>query len=164
MNDSNQETLNHISRVRSLIVQACNNLQYRASVHDQSKLSSPEKEAFDRAAARLRDLTYGSDAYKASLAELGDALRHHYRSNRHHPEFYALTDSGIPNPDELLQGVAVARMSLFDITEMLMDWKAASERHENGDIWSSLAVNKERFGLSEQLYGVLCTTAKEMGW
>jgi hypothetical protein len=55
-------------------------------------------------------------------------------------------------------------MSLLDVVEMLMDWKAASERHADGDIWTSIDHNEQRFNLSPQLASILRNTAKEMGW
>lgn len=47
---------------------------------------------------------------------------------------------------------------------MLCDWKAASERTKQGSIQQSLPINKERFGISDQLYAVLLNTVKELGW
>ena len=55
-------------------------------------------------------------------------------------------------------------MDLFDVIEMFFDWKAASERHEDGDIWQSLVHNQDRFHLEDQMWSMLCQTAKEMGW
>ena len=56
-------------------------------------------------------------------------------------------------------------MSLFDILEMLMDWKAATERMKNGgDIWKSISFNQGRFNMSEQLTKILQNTAREMKW
>lgn len=147
--DSTQDTQDHIARVGSYIYHACDNLEERARRHDASKLRSPEKEAFDILTPRLKGLAYGSEEYKASLKELKPALDHHYAHNSHHPEHYKLGVSG---------------MSLFDVVEMLMDWKAASERHATGDIWQSIEHNWERFNLSPQLHSILINTAKEMGW
>ncbi len=56
-------------------------------------------------------------------------------------------------------------MSLFDVLEMLLDWKAAAERMKNGgDIRKSLEINTKRFGLSSQLVHILENTIKEIGW
>ncbi len=55
-------------------------------------------------------------------------------------------------------------MSLFDLIEMLCDWKAAGERHADGSIEMSLGHNRERFNISPQLHSILENTAKEMGW
>lgn len=147
--DSTQDTIGHINRVRALIEEATGNLINRAAVHDASKLQSPEKEAFDVATPKLKTLTYGSDEYRASLAELGVALKHHYAHNSHHPEHY---DDGIRG------------MSLFDVLEMLLDWKAATERHDNGDILRSIDQNQGRFGYSDDLRLIFLNTAQEMGW
>lgn len=56
-------------------------------------------------------------------------------------------------------------MSLFDVIEMLLDWKAATERmKDGGDIRASLIHNITRFNLSPQLVSILSNTIKEMGW
>lgn len=56
-------------------------------------------------------------------------------------------------------------MSLFDVLEMLLDWKAATERmKDGGDIRASLVHNTERFKLSPQLANILRNTIEEMGW
>lgn len=56
-------------------------------------------------------------------------------------------------------------MTLLDVLEMLIDWKAATERMKNGgDIRKSLEINRERFKLSPQLTAILANTIKEMGW
>lgn len=147
--DSTSDTLDHIARVRLYLDMAQDNFAHRAAVHDLSKLRDPEKVVFDQVTPELKELTYGSDEYKKSLAKMKVALDHHYAKNSHHPEHYALGVSG---------------MSLFDLLEMLIDWKAASERHKDGDILKSLEINKERFHLSEQVYSVLLATVNEMGW
>lgn len=147
--DSTADTVEHIGKVQDYLYDAMKNLSRRSLVHDQSKLKPPEKDAFDALTPRLKGLTYGSDEYRACLKEMKPALDHHYANNSHHPEH---------NTD------GISGMSLFDIVEMLMDWKAASERHADGDIWTSISHNVKRFGLSPQLDDILCNTAREMGW
>ena len=56
------------------------------------------------------------------------------------------------------------RKSYFSLIEMLADWKAASLRHANGDIFESLRINKERFQISDQLIEILENTIREMVW
>jgi len=146
--DSTFDTKQHIERVSDLLNLAAFILDDRRALHDRSKLEEPEKSAFDIATPRLKGSTYGSDEYKAFLADLKPALDHHYANNSHHPEHY-------PN--------GISGMSLFDIIEMLCDWKAAGERHADGSMERSLRVNKERFGISDQLQQILVNTAKEMG-
>ena len=121
----------------------------RANIHDNSKLRSPEKELFDEFTPKLKGCTYGSDEYKDYLRELKTALDHHYVNNSHHPEHYMGGVNG---------------MTLFDIVEMFFDWKAATERHADGDIYKSIEVNKGRFGLSDQICEILTNTAKALGY
>lgn len=49
-------------------------------------------------------------------------------------------------------------MNLADVVEMFMDWKAATERHHDGNIRKSITQNRERFGLSDQLAEILGNT------
>lgn len=147
--DSTADTKAHMTRVEALMDDAVDNIRERKFIHDNSKLLSPEKEAFDICTPRLKALEYGSDEYKASLADLGVALKHHYAENSHHPEHY-------PN--------GIDGMSLLDLVEMLCDWKAAGERHATGSMAKSLETNKDRFKISDQLQSILTNTAQEMGW
>lgn len=145
--DSTPDTLAHIRRVQELLADVQHRLADRARVHDQSKLEPPEKDAFDRATPKLKSLTYGSPEYKASLADIREAVAHHQAHNSHHPEHY---------PD------GIAGMSLLDLIEMVCDWKAAGERHADGDIRESLRINVERFGVDDQLASILWATVDEM--
>lgn len=143
--DSTADTLKHIKRVNELLIFASKELLDRAIRHDSSKLTIPEKECFDIITPRLKTLTYGSEEYKATMAEFKSAIDHHQKSNSHHPEFY---ENGINDFD------------LFDLMELFFDWKAASERHADGDILKSIQINKERFGYSDQLAGIMENTVK----
>jgi hypothetical protein len=148
--DSEADTRLHIDRVRLLLSKCAINLLERGVKHDASKLEPPEKAAFDLAGDRHLAVTYGSEEYLASLAKLETALDHHYANNSHHPQHY-------PN--------GIDGMSLFDLLEMLMDWKATAERHAGGaDIVRFLEIGRARFGLSDQVVEVLTNTAKELGW
>lgn len=86
--DSEKDTLDHIGRVRELLALVRDDLFARMATHDVSKLHEPEKSIFDAVTPKLRGMTYGSDEYKASLAEMKPALDHHYANNSHHPEHY----------------------------------------------------------------------------
>jgi hypothetical protein len=146
--DTRRETLDHIVQVRAYLDAVIANLKRRRGEHDLSKLLPPEREAFDRATERLRGLTYGSDEYRACLADLKPALDHHYAANSHHPEHY---------PD------GIRGMSLLDLTEMLVDWKAATLRHADGDLLRSIEINQKRFGYSDELKRILLNTVAELG-
>lgn len=144
--DSKADTLLHIKRVNELLLKAASELLSRASVHDNSKLESPEKELFDEFTPKLKDCTYGSDEYKSYLEGLKVALNHHYANNSHHPEHY---ENGVNGFD------------LFDLIEMFFDWKAATERHADGDILKSIEINKERFKICDQICDIFRNTAKK---
>jgi hypothetical protein len=61
--------------------------------------------------------------------------------------------------------IGIDGMSLIDVVEMLVDWKAATERMKGGgDIHRSLELNTTRFNLSPQLVSILANTIEEMGW
>ena len=143
--DSAKDTLLHIKRVNALLLQFLQELINRAVTHDESKLHEPEKMFFDKMTPRLKALTYGSEEYKQALAELKPALDQHYSHNSHHPEHY---DNGIDD------------FTLADLVEMFFDWKAASERHNDGDVLKSIEINKHRFGLSDQLYKIFKNTER----
>jgi hypothetical protein len=55
-------------------------------------------------------------------------------------------------------------MTLIDLMEMLADWKAATERHDDGDLSRSLDIQAERFDISPQLVRILRNTAVALGW
>ena len=49
-------------------------------------------------------------------------------------------------------------MNLIDIIEMLCDWLAATERHQDGDIYKSIELNQKRFNYNNELKIVLINT------
>lgn len=140
MYDSTADTMAHIEKVGELLLKICDKLNHRRQIHDMSKLLPPEKEAYDQYTPLLAGLTYGSDEYRATLRQMKPAIEHHYAMNSHHPEHHKL---------------GIAGMNLLDLVEMFCDWKAASLRHKDGDFRKSLAINKERFGISDQLATIL---------
>lgn len=83
-------------------------------------------------------------------SKMGPALRHHYWLNRHHPEYFR--DKKVPGFLE------IECMNLVDLIEMLCDWKAATLRHDDGDILKSIEINQKRFGLTDQLVKILNNT------
>jgi hypothetical protein len=146
---ANHATWRHIHRVQRLLLHAAKQLMDRALHHDQSKLISPEVEGFSSAnLPALAGMTYGTPEYdEAKRKVLGDALAHHYANNRHHPEFFK---RGLED------------MNLLDLVEMFDDWKAASERHNDGNIRKSIEVNAERFGMSPQLRRIFENTIETL--
>jgi len=149
MPDSTQDTLDHIGKVQARIQECIAALTVRAARHDASKLQEPEKVGYDALTAKLADIVYGSDDYRAALRAAQPVIDHHYYVNDHHPEHF---ENGIND------------MSLLSILEMLADWKGASERMKQGSIAASLAHNRERFAIDTQLLSILENTVKELGW
>jgi hypothetical protein len=113
--------------------------------HDNSKLDRFEADGFAKYTEILKDLAYGSEEYKQTLENMKPIIEHHYERNRHHPEHFR---NGIKD------------MNLLDIIEMLCDWKAASLRHENGNVFESIEINQKRFGYSDELKSILINTIK----
>jgi hypothetical protein len=145
MYDSREDTKQHIQQVRVFIEKIAEAIIDRGHYHDQSKLQSPEKEIFDEYTPKLAGTTYGSEEYKTYLEEMKVALSHHYSKNRHHPEYH-------PN--------GIHDMNLVDLIEMLCDWKAATMRHNDGDIMKSIEINQERFGYGDEIKQIMINTVK----
>lgn len=145
--DSTKDTLAHIGVVRTYLMDFAILLLLRAQRHDESKLADPkEKELYDKYTPLLSSLTFGSKEYMDNLEKLKPALDRHYASNSHHPQHY---ENGIDG------------MTLVDVVEMLLDWLAATQRHEDGDIYNSIEINADRFGISDQLKKILQNTIWE---
>ena len=140
---ANSVTWEHINLVMKLLASAQIELMRRQFTHDRSKLKSPEAEAFARYTPKLKNSVYGSDEYKSFLTGMEPALRHHYEHNRHHPEHF---QNGVEG------------MTLFDLLEMFIDWCAAVQRHDDGNIYRSIEISARRFNLSPQLVQILENT------
>ena len=140
MSDAKFKTMRHIETVRNYINGVIKIFIDRAESHDQTKIQEPEAEIFEIYTPKLRQTTYGSEEYQQYLREMNVGLDHHYKHNRHHPEYHK---NGIDD------------MNLIDLIEMLIDWKAASLRHEDGNIYESIKLNQERFGYSDDMRWLL---------
>jgi hypothetical protein len=148
--DSRPDTYLHALRVGELMMQVLTDALNRTLQHDISKTRPPELEVFDRVTPQLKELEYGTEEYAEALRDMGPALQHHYKANRHHPEYF--TDG-------------VSGMTLVDLIEMLADWKAATERMESGSLLKSLPIQRDRFQLSDvDLYDILINTAQYYGY
>lgn len=143
--DSGYETMKHRCMVQKYMTMMMKELLDRANNHDQSKMENPEKPLFDEYTPKLAGMTYGSEEYQACLKAIKPALDHHYANNCHHPEHYK---NGVDD------------MDLVDLMEMIADWKAATKRHNDGNILKSLEKNKERFHISDQLNNILMNTVE----
>ena len=140
------ETYKHKQNVSRYISFILHDLVIRSVYHDDSKLVNPEVDIFTEYTPKLANSTYGSDEYNQFLKEMKVALDSHYANNSHHPEHY---DNGIKG------------MNLVDLIEMLCDWKAATMRHNDGDIMKSIELNQSRFGYSDELKQILINTVND---
>ncbi len=110
-----KDLVQHKQWVAQNMQRAANALFGRAAVHDNSKFESEEFELYDKLFPELQKYAYGSPELKAVYKQLGPALKHHLKVNRHHPEFH---EDGIND------------MNLIDVLEMVCDWMAASKRSQ----------------------------------
>jgi hypothetical protein len=140
---TNAETMRHILTLRALLLQCIGEFVVRANTHDLSKLTDPEVDLFTVYTPKLKDVEYGSEQYKQFLQELKPALDNHYANNSHHPEYF---ENGING------------MNLFDVLEMMCDWKASGLRGKNGSLEKSLEIQKDRFGIDDQLFNIMKNT------
>ena len=144
--DSSADTKKHIAQIQKTMNVLIADIEKRKREHDQSKLSSPEKEVYDKYIPLLKDTPFGSPEYKKVRAAMSkDGLEHHFKVNRHHPEHFS---NGIND------------MTLVDILEMFSDWRASSV-YSDTSFENGLKFNRKKFGMSEQLYRIFENTYKE---
>jgi hypothetical protein len=96
-------------------------------------------------APRFEQAEYGSPEYKEAVKSIEPAIQHHLANNRHHPEFF---EHGIND------------MSPVDVLEMVCDWIAASQRVPGDSL--RLDLQRERFGISDQLYAIIVNTVESL--
>ena len=143
---TNYETFKHIEVIRNLLNMMVSELLKRGEIHDQSKLGDIERKTFVEYTPKLKNSTYGSEEYNGFLKAMKPALDNHYAENRHHPDHFK---NGIND------------MNLIDVLEMIIDWKAASLRHDDGDIAKSIDIGAKRFDISPQLVAILQNTIRD---
>lgn len=143
----NYDTMRHIERVRNLLNVVVVEFLRRGEQHDQSKLDSPEVQAFTELTPKLAACSFGSEEYEGFKKQLSTALAHHYAKNSHHIEHYK---NGIED------------MDLFDVFEMFVDWKASSERQHDGNILKSIEHQGRRYNIAPQFVRILENTAKTL--
>ena len=119
----------------------CLKLMKKAIIHDNSKFSYKERDAFLKGDVDWIEAVYGygSPEYYWALKQVQAALELHYSQNSHHPEHH----SG-----------GIAGMNLYDFVEMYLDWKAVSP-----DLLDSIIKNEKRFKMSKQLAIILTNQA-----
>ena len=84
---------------------------------------------------------------------MGEVLIKHFRKNNHHPEYNEVNGYSyktLNNP--------IKSMDLFEITEILCDWKASCERG-GSSFKDSLEINRKKFNFNKQLVWILRNTS-----
>lgn len=142
--DCTDDVKQHIALVNKWIDDFIYILKGRGSAHDASKLRPPEKEMFDIYTPKLKVLQFGSDEYKKALSQMGEALKHHYTMNSHHPEHHK---DGIDG------------MTLYEIVEMVCDWMAAAEKK---GVPVDMDYLQKRFNISPQLRSIIENQFREI--
>lgn len=135
----------HIERVNDLANRFAKILSAQAKYHDITKFEDPELSIYSEISPKLATVEYMSDEYKKLIEEMGEAIRHHYKNNPHHPEYYS---NGIDG------------MDLFDIIEMLIDWISSTESNGQDAVDTAIDANIKRFNISPQLANILTNTIK----
>jgi hypothetical protein len=148
LTDEQKHIVEHITNVMENIFIIKRELSLRAKVHDKSKLMSPEIEYLEQLPPKKDRPIFGTEEYDEVSEQLSPALKHHYKVNRHHPQYF---ENGIND------------MTIVDIIEMFCDWMASAEDHEtNGNIYRSIKICSKKFGICEQLMLIFRNTAKTM--
>lgn len=141
-------TREHKERVCDLMNMAAGIISVRGFHHDDSKFDDAEIGPLSNLQAIIvteGPAAFGSAEYERRRDFLAPMLKHHYAKNSHHPEHYSDGVNG---------------MCLFDLMEMFLDWKAASER--GGESEMSITEACRRFDVSPQLEAVFKNTAKTL--
>ncbi len=147
-----QITIHKIRVLRNIVIIINNttlerpwHLYRRGLSHDLSKYKWNEAKYFARVIFDLKDSTYGTEEYKKMLEDIQPAVKHHYKKNKHHPEYHK---HGIHSMTEI------------DKLEMIADWQAATKRHSTGNIFKSIEINQTRFGYDNKTKEWLIKIAK----
>ena len=133
--------------VMKFLNEAIRHLIKRAEEHDNSKFSEAELPHLAEVASEIGKHPYGTPEHEEVRKRYAYLYNEHYKQNRHHPEHFA---NGIDD------------MTLVDLIELLVDWKAASVKNPNGSIENSIRVGTEKYNISPQLVKILENTAKEL--
>lgn len=140
-----RNVLDHKRLVGVYLQRVVSALFERATVHDFSKFDAEEFGPYAAALPRYEKAIYGTEEYNAVSAAIWPAIDRHVHGNRHHPEYF-------PN--------GINDMNLLDVVEMVCDWIAASQRTPGSTL--RLDLQRERFGINDQLYGIICRTVEAL--
>ena len=139
------DTMEHKMEVQIIMGNMSKECMQRGRLHDNSKLKSPEKEAYQEMHDKLKTVKFGSEQYKRLVGD-SVAVGLHYRNNDHHPEHF---EDGIHG------------MHLLQITEMLADMVAVSKA-KGTDVIEMLPTLMAEHGIPENFYMIFKNTIELM--
>ena len=93
--------------------------------HDLSKLQEPEYTAYCN--RKWIEKTTGKDLYQEMDDEVKNAIVHHVKTNRHHPEYWSDDYRGFSTNDPC----HIFNMPEDAVIEMICDWSAMGEQYHN---------------------------------
>ena len=139
----------HKQSVKVGIQRIIDELADRAEKHDDDKFETEVFDSFYNALDKFINTKFGERNWELAMDEIGDSLFKHYSASPHHAQHY---ENGINGTN------------LLDLIEMMVDWKSASNSYGDSSFEESLRVQKKRFGIDDQLYGILTNTAIKLGY
>lgn len=143
------DTRKHQQWVAERMIACAKKLMEKAVVHDASKFSDIEKNAYIEPVYRLNteNIIYGSEEYKKVTAQMGEGWKHHCAVNDHHPEYFITWSVQTLNDP-------IQSMDMFALMEMLCDWIGASKRKGNS---AGLPFDnfEKKYNVDPQLMAVL---------
>ena len=138
-----KKIVKHVSCVQEALLHVVDEIRERALVHDSSKFDEDELKGYLRFEEMPEGLEYGSDEYKAAMAEImkdNNCFELHSTKNDHHPEYW----------DYLEAGSDLGMMGLFPLMEMVSDWAGAQKSYGNKGGWhDSVEYNIGKYNFSE---------------
>ena len=143
------DTLLHIGEVAENLEIIASKLRQRGLSHDRTKLEELEFDAFVSTRRNFKKANYGTPEYQACCDTIRPAVDHHHENNRHHTAYYV---NGVDD------------MTLVDVIEMIADWKAAARRNPDKKFEDTLEYAKNKYGIGDQLYKIVCNTLVDMEW
>ena len=144
--DSYADTMIHKRNIENVMLPLIEALQERMKNHDNSKLSYPEKEGYDKHIPELKKHKYGSSEYvKAREAMAKDCLDHHWEVNRHHPEHFP----------RMLRD-----MNLVDFFEYFCDCYASSLVSDTG-FDKGVEINAKKHELPDTMVEIFKNTVRD---
>jgi hypothetical protein len=144
-----KRTLEHIERVKNnaLIIYKYDSIRFKllldqTDFHDASKFKEPEFTPYVQLSyyysCKRKGISCETDPELKELIK--DAVFHHIKNNRHHPEYYF--DDAIRERDG--QIIDATKMPAIPISEMVCDWMAMSQELNNSVVdFADSVVNKK---------------------